>query len=66
MTAKTDTLMKRLNYDTATLDFIVFQKKRYSILSKNLDAATFNASDLSKYEIFQKIVGLIGFPSHVE
>lgn len=51
--------LKRIRYDTATKDYIVFQKRIYRILSKTIMATTINTSRYSTDETFQRILNVI-------
>ena len=57
--AETQVLIKRLYYDTATIDFIVFQKKIYRVLAKMLGAVTIDTSRFGIKEVFQQIIKVL-------
>lgn len=57
--ADTQTLIKRLRYDTATMDFLVFQTKAYRMLAKTLGAATIDTSEYNINETFHKIIEVL-------
>jgi thymidylate kinase len=57
--AKTETLVKRLHYDTATLDFLFFQQKAYQKLAKLLDVTTINTSKSNIKETFKQVINIV-------
>jgi len=57
--AETETLTKRLRFDTATQDFIVFQRREYQMFGKMLGAVTVNTTELDTRATFDKIVAAI-------
>lgn len=57
--AETRALIERLRYDTATKDFIVFQRKIYQILAKTLGAITIDTSKYNIKETFQQIIKVL-------
>ena len=60
--AETEVLLKRLKrirYDVATQDYIMFQQRSYDTLSKALNAKTIDTSVYDKNETFDRIVELL-------
>ena len=51
--------LKRIRYDTATKDYIVFQQRIYRILSRTMMATTINTSKYNVDETFQRILNVI-------
>jgi len=60
--AKTQDLLerlKRIRYDIATQDYIVFQQRAYRILSKMLKATTIDTSRYNEKDTFQRILKVL-------
>lgn len=57
--AKMDTLLGRIENDTVTRDFIVFQKKTYDALAKMLGANVIDTSKRDVQETFEDILGIL-------
>ena len=51
--------LKRIRYDTATQDYIVFQQRVYRILSKMLKATTIDTSRHNEKDAFQRILKVL-------
>lgn len=51
--------LKRIRYDIATQDYIVFQQRVYRVISKTMKATTIDTSRYSIEETFQRIVNLL-------
>jgi len=63
LTAETQVLIERLKkvrYDTATLDFIVYQQKAYHVLSKALKTTTIDTSNTNIEATFQLVKEALG------
>lgn len=60
--AETEVLLerlKRIRYDTATQDYIVFQQRVYRILSKMLKATTIDTSRYNEKDTFRRILKVL-------
>jgi len=51
--------LKRIRYDIATQDYIVFQRRVYRMLNKMLKATTIDTSKCNEREVFQRIVKVL-------
>lgn len=51
--------LKRIRYDVATEDYIVFQLRVYRMLSRMLKATTIDTSKCNEEEVFQRIVKVL-------
>ena len=57
--AELEILNKRLQYDTATKDYLLFQRKLYAKVAKKLGAITVNTSESGVNETFRRILTIL-------
>lgn len=57
--AELEVLSKRLKYDTATKDYLLFQRKLYTNVAKILGAVTVSTSKSDVNETFQRILKIL-------
>jgi len=59
--AELQVLLKRLKYETATPDFVKFQRRAYRILADEFGATTIDTSKFDIDETFRNIIKTINF-----